>query len=169
MSVAIQGVRTTGIYCRDGCKARPLQRNVSPFRSAVAAEAAGFRPCLRCRPDRVPPFGDADAAGVVGRALSLIAEGVLDEGSEETVARRLGLTARHLRRLFHERVGATPALVARSRRAHFARRLLDETDLRVADIAYAAGFTSVRQLNRVVSSIFRFTPMELRDKSRTPA
>src|SRR5205823_13568858 len=141
------------------CNGRPLPGNVPPYRSAVAAEAAGFRPCLRCRPDRLPPFMDDDAGGLVGRALTLIADGALDEASEDALAQRLGLTARHLRRLFHERVGATPALVARSRRAHFARRLLDETDLRITDIAYAAGFTSVRQMNRVTSAVFRFTPM----------
>src|SRR4029079_4805640 len=101
---------------------------------------------------------EGDAAGLVGRALTLIADGALDRESEEGLACRLGVTARHLRRLFHERVGATPSFVARSRRAHFARRLLDETDLRVSDIAYAAGFESVRQLNRVVLSVFRFTP-----------
>ncbi len=166
MNTAIQGVRTTGIYCRDGCTAKPLARNVAPFRSAVAAEAAGFRPCLRCRPDRLPPFVDADGAGVVGRALSLIAEGALDHGSEDALAQRLGVTARHLRRLFHERVGATPALVASSRRAHFVRRLLDETDLPVSNIAYAAGFATVRQMNRVVAGVFAFTPSELREKRR---
>jgi AraC family transcriptional regulator of adaptative response / DNA-3-methyladenine glycosylase II len=166
MSVSITGVRTTGIYCRDSCTARPLQRNTTPYRSTIAAEAAGFRPCLRCRPDRLPPLADADAAGLVGRALTLIAEGVLDGGSEETLASRLGLTPRHLRRLFHEQVGATPAFVARSRRAHFARRLLDETDLRITDIARAAGFNTVRQMNRVTFDIFRFTPMQLREKRR---
>lgn len=166
MNLAVQAVRTTGIYCRPECGGRPLARNCQPYRSAVAAEAAGYRPCLRCRPDRLPPVMDSDAAGLVGRALALIADGELDDVSEETLARRLGLTARHLRRLFHERVGATPALVARSRRAHFARRLLDESDLRIADIAFAAGFTSVRQMNRVMSDVFRFTPMELREKRR---
>jgi AraC family transcriptional regulator of adaptative response / DNA-3-methyladenine glycosylase II len=166
MNLAVQAVRTTGIYCRPECGGRPLERNCRPYRSAVAAEAAGYRPCLRCRPDRLPPLMDSDAAGLVGRALALIADGQLDDGSEDTLARRLGVTARHLRRLFHERVGATPALVARSRRAHFARRLLDESDLRITDVAFAAGFTSVRQMNRVMSDVFRFTPMELRDKRR---
>ena len=162
----LTGVRTTGIYCRSSCAGRPLARNTSQFASAVAAEAAGFRPCLRCRPDCLPPFVDGDGTGIVGSALSLIAEGALDHASEDAIAQRLGVTARHLRRLFNERVGATPALVARSRRAHFARRLLDETDLRVADIAYAAGFSTVRQMNRVVSSVFAFTPTELREKRR---
>jgi AraC family transcriptional regulator of adaptative response / DNA-3-methyladenine glycosylase II len=166
MVMSLTGVRTTGIYCREGCSGRPLTRNTSTYRSPAAAEAAGLRPCLVCRPDRLPPFVSGDAADVVGRALLLIAEGALDTGSEATLAARVGLTSRHLRRLFHEQVGATPALVARSRRAHFARRLLDETDLRIVDIAYAAGFASVRQMNRVTSSVFRFTPGELRAKRR---
>ncbi len=166
MNDSLTAVRTTGIYCRNTCTGRPLARNTTMFPSAVAAEAAGFRPCLRCRPDRLPPFVDDDCTGVVGAALTLIAEGALDHASEDAIAGRLGVTARHLRRLFHERVGATPALVASSRRAHFARRLLDETDLRVSDIAYAAGFSTVRQMNRVVASVFAFTPTELREKRR---
>lgn len=164
MQLPISGVRTTGIYCRDGCGGRPLERNVTRYGSALAAEARGFRPCLRCRPDRLPPYVSGDGDELVGRALLLVADGALDDESEETLARKLGVTARHLRRLFHERVGATPALVARSRRAHFARRLLDETDLRILDIAYASGFNSVRQMNRVMSSVFHFTPAELREK-----
>lgn len=166
MSFAVTGVHTTGIYCRPTCSGRPLERNTSQYRSAVAAEAAGFRPCLRCRPDRLPPAMDGDCGSLVGRALTLIAEGELDNASEDALAGRLGLTGRHLRRLFNERVGATPALVARSRRAHFARRLLDETDLPVSQIAFAAGFTSVRQMNRVMADVFRFTPAALRAKRR---
>jgi AraC family transcriptional regulator of adaptative response / DNA-3-methyladenine glycosylase II len=166
MTIIFTAVRTTGIYCRDGCPGKPLQRNTRPFSSAIAAEAAGYRPCLRCRPDRLPPLTEDDGAGLVGRALALIGEGALNHGSEEALARRLGVSARHLRRLFCECVGATPALVARSGRAHFARRLLDETDLRIVDVAYAAGFASVRQMNRVMFAVFRFTPMELRAKRR---
>lgn len=164
--MSLSAVRTTGIYCRPDCTARPLPRNVTQFRSNVAAEAAGYRPCLRCRPDRLPPFVDAAAAGLVARALTLIAEGALDNESEDVLARRVGLSARHLRRLFQEQVGATPALVARSRRAHFMRRLLDETDLRVSDIAFAAGFSSVRQMNRVAADVFGFSPVTLREKRR---
>jgi AraC family transcriptional regulator of adaptative response / DNA-3-methyladenine glycosylase II len=166
MSPTINGVRTTGIYCRDGCTAKPLSRNVTPFSSPVAAEAAGFRPCLRCRPDRLPPLVDGDSDALVGRALLLIADGALDEASEDALGKRLGVSARHLRRLFHERVGATPAFVARSRRAHFARRLLDETDLPMFDVAFTSGFASVRQMNRVMRSVFHFTPTELREKRR---
>jgi len=158
-------VRTTGIYCRDGCAGRPKAHNVSRFATAVAAEAAGYRPCLLCRPERVPG-ATSNAHAIVERALVLITEGALDEETEDTLAARLGLTARHLRRLFQEHVGATPAFVARSRRAHFARRLLDETDLRIVDVAGASGFASVRQMNRVMLDVFRFTPAQLRARRR---
>jgi methylphosphotriester-DNA--protein-cysteine methyltransferase len=131
----------------------------------VAAEAAGYRPCLLCRPDRLPDT-TASAHNLVERALVLITGGALDEETEDTLAGRLGVTARHLRRLFQEHVGATPAFVARSRRAHFARRLLDETELRIVDVAGASGFASVRQMNRVMRDVFRFTPAELRARRR---
>src|ERR1700710_2153284 len=123
------GVVTTGIYCRPGCSGNPLARNTRPYTSAAAAEAAGFRPCLRCRPDREPTPGWVEAPELVCRALRGIADGALDDATEDALATRLGVSARHLRRLFDVHVGATPAEVARSRRAHFARRLLDDTDL----------------------------------------
>jgi AraC family transcriptional regulator of adaptative response / DNA-3-methyladenine glycosylase II len=163
----ISGVVTTGIYCRAGCPASPHQHNVTRYASPVAAEAAGFRPCLRCRPDRLPPAYSAEGApGAVQHALLLIGEGGLDEADEEQLGRRVGLSGRQLRRLFLQHIGATPSFVARSRRAHFARRLLDETDLTVTDIAFAAGFSSVRQMNRVMLDSFRFTPTALRAKRR---
>ena len=163
------GVVTTGIYCRSvGCPGQPLRRNTRPFDNAAAAEAAGFRPCLRCRPDRVPEAGWIAAPELVCRAMHCIADGVLDDMTEDDLATRLGVSARHLRRLFAEHVGATPTEVARSRRAHFARRLLDDTDLPMTKIAVAAGFNSVRQMNRVVLEIFQFTPSELRAKRRAP-
>ncbi|MEX2247222.1 MAG: AlkA N-terminal domain-containing protein [Dehalococcoidia bacterium] len=162
----ISAVRTTGIYCRDGCSATPLRRNTMHYPSGVAAEAAGYRPCLRCRPDRLPAAISGNGVALVERALLLIAEGALDDETEDALAGQLGVTARHLRRIFEDHVGATPAFVARSRRAHFARRLLDESDLPVLDIAYAAGFASVRQMNRVMQSVFRFSPRELRAKRR---
>jgi AraC family transcriptional regulator of adaptative response / DNA-3-methyladenine glycosylase II len=159
----ISGVVTTGIYCRAGCPGQPKRSNVQRYASPVAAEAAGFRPCLRCRPDRLPPSQPANGAPEpVQRALVLLGEGTLDEANEEDLARQVGLSGRQLRRLFLQHVGATPALVARSRRAHFARRLLDETDLSVTGITYAAGFSSVRQMNRVMAEVFRFKPTELR-------
>jgi AraC family transcriptional regulator, regulatory protein of adaptative response / DNA-3-methyladenine glycosylase II len=162
------GVVTTGIYCRPGCSGAPLERNTRPYTSAAAAEAAGFRPCLRCRPDREPAPGWVDAPELVCRALRAIADGALDNAAEDALAARLGVSARHLRRLFDAHVGATPADVARSRRAHFARRLLDDTDLSLAHVASAAGFNSVRQFNRVMLDVFRFTPRELRARRRVP-
>lgn len=165
----VNAVHTTGIYCRDGCAGRPKAHNVTRYATAVAAEAAGYRPCLLCRPDRLPDRltdGPGSAHEVVERALVLITAGTLDDETEDGLAARVGVTSRHLRRLFTEHVGATPAFVARSRRAHFARRLLDETDLRVVDIAGASGFASVRQMNRVMLEVFRFTPAQLRARRR---
>jgi AraC family transcriptional regulator of adaptative response / DNA-3-methyladenine glycosylase II len=162
------GVITTGIYCRRGCPATPLRRNTLPFGHPAAAEAAGFRPCLRCRPDRVPDEGWIAAPELVCRAMHSIADGALDDATEDDLAAHLGVSARHLRRLFAEHVGATPSEVARSRRAHFARRLLDDTDLPMTQIASAAGFNTVRQMNRVVHEVFQFTPTELRAKRRQP-
>jgi AraC family transcriptional regulator of adaptative response / DNA-3-methyladenine glycosylase II len=161
-------VVTTGIYCREGCRGRPLAKNTRPYTFAAAAEADGFRPCLQCRPDRDPAPGWVDAPELVCRALRLVADGALDGATENDLAARLGVSARHLRRLFAQHVGATPSEVARSRRAHFARRLLDDTDLPMTRIALAAGFRSVRDMNRVVKDVFRFTPKELRAKRRDP-
>ncbi len=163
----LSAVVTTGIYCRPGCPARPDPRHVRPFAHAAAAEAAGFRACLRCRPYREAP-APAWAAGpeLVCRAVQLIVAGALDDGTEQDLGARLGVSPRHLRRLFTATVGATPDEVARSRRAHFARRLLDDTDLSVTDIAFAAGFGSVRQLNRACRELFRSTPTDLRARRR---
>jgi AraC family transcriptional regulator of adaptative response / DNA-3-methyladenine glycosylase II len=161
-------VVTTGIYCRPGCSGQPLARNTRPYVFAAAAEADGFRPCLRCRPDREPEPGWVDAPELVCRAMRSIADGALDGTTEDELAARLGVSARHLRRLFDAHVGATPAEVARSRRAHLARRLLDETDLSIARVGEAAGFTSVRQMNRVMKDVFHFTPQELRARRREP-
>jgi len=165
--MVVQAVATTGIYCRPECGARPLPGNVSPVASAVAAEALGYRPCLRCRPDRRPTdicVGGAPAP--VAHALDLISGGFLDRFDDDALAAAIGYSTRQLRRLFERHVGATPAFVARSRRAHFARRLLDETNLAMTIIAGAAGFGSVRQMNRVVESIFGFAPSVLRSKRR---
>jgi AraC family transcriptional regulator of adaptative response / DNA-3-methyladenine glycosylase II len=157
-------VRTTGVYCRPICPSRtPLARNVDFFAHPAAAEDAGFRPCRRCRPEAAPGSPDwAGNADLVDRGLRLIDEGALDEGSIDDLAARLHVGGRHLCRLFVEHVGATPDAVARSRRAHLAKRLLVETDLRVADVAFAAGFGSVRQCNDVLKATFRATPTELR-------
>jgi AraC family transcriptional regulator of adaptative response / DNA-3-methyladenine glycosylase II len=166
---AYTAVVTTGIYCRSvGCPGNPKRSNQRPYTYAAAAEAAGYRPCLRCRPDRVPEAGWIDAPELVCRAMRCIVDGALDNGTEDDLAARIGVSARHLRRLFDEHIGATPSQVARSRRAHFARRLLDETDLSIAKVSEAAGFNSVRQMNRVMQEVFHFTPGELRARRRKP-
>jgi AraC family transcriptional regulator, regulatory protein of adaptative response / DNA-3-methyladenine glycosylase II len=161
------GVTTTGIYCRPGCAGRPKPSNVRAYASAVAAEAAGLRPCLRCRPDKEPNGPDwVGPSELVCRALRLIEDGALDQAGVDDLGRRLGVSGRHLRRLFDQQVGAAPDTVARSRRAHFARRLLDETDLPIATICFAAGFNSVRQMNRTMMDTFRYPPTQLRAKRR---
>jgi AraC family transcriptional regulator of adaptative response / DNA-3-methyladenine glycosylase II len=168
-STGFSGVTTTGIYCRPGCPARPRPDHVRPFGSAAAAEAAGFRACLRCRPYRSDPVAAAvGAAGpaLVCRAVQMVLDGALDEGTEARLGARLGVSARHLRRLFLAHVGVTPDQLARSRRAHFARRLLDDTDLPMTDVAFAAGYGSVRQLHRSLREVFRAAPTELRARRR---
>jgi AraC family transcriptional regulator of adaptative response / DNA-3-methyladenine glycosylase II len=159
-------VVTTGIYCRPGCGARPRADNVRTFEVAAAAEAAGFRACLRCRPYRIAGCIPATAPELVCRAVQLMISGLLDDGSEADLAARLGLSPRHLRRMFQQHLGMTPDQFARSRRAHFARRMLDDTDLSIADIAFASGFGSLRQFNRAMREIFRASPQELRSRRR---
>jgi AraC family transcriptional regulator of adaptative response / DNA-3-methyladenine glycosylase II len=159
-------VRTTGIYCRPGCGAKPLAENVRTFELAASAEAAGYRACLRCRPYRVAGAVPDDAPELVCRAVQLIIDGVLDGATEEAVGARLGISARHLRRLFADHLGVTPDGFARSRRAHFARRLLDDTDLGIAEVAFASGFGSLRQFNRTMREVFRAAPSDLRARRR---
>ncbi|MGP4104935.1 helix-turn-helix domain-containing protein [Nonomuraea sp. KM90] len=157
-------VVTTGIYCRPGCGARPLARNIRTYEHPAAAEVAGFRACLRCRPYRVAAPLAAGSPELVCRAWRLIIEGVLDGGTETGLAERVGVSPRHLRRLFLRHLGATPDQLARSRRAHFARRLLDDTDLPVVDVAFASGFGSLRQFNRTMREVFRAAPTALRER-----
>ena len=157
-------VKTTGIYCRPTCPARsPLRKNVQFFACAAAAEAAGYRPCRRCRPDAAPgtPAWNGPLA-TVSRAVRLIEQGALDDGSIDDLAARLGLGGRQLRRLFAVHLGTSPVLVARSRRAHFARALLDATPWPMPQVAREAGFGSVRQFNDVMRSVFQRSPSELR-------
>lgn len=166
-SGAVNTVVTTGIYCRAGCAGRPNPNNTARMRSPAEAEAAGYRACLRCRPDRLPVVPiDANTDAVVAAALVLIGDGFLDRHTEDELGRNVGASARHLRRLFAEAVGATPTQVASSRRAHFARALLDDTDLSVTEVAFAAGFGSVRTMNQVVRSTFKASPTELRRRRR---
>ena len=159
-------VVTTGIYCRPGCGARPRAENVRTFELAASAEAAGFRACLRCRPYRAAGPVAPGAPELVCRAVQLIIEGVLDTGTEVALGARLAVSPRHLRRIFTDQLGITPDQLARSRRAHFARRLLDDTDLTIADVAFASGFTSLRQFNRQMREVFRAPPRDLRDRRR---
>ena len=133
----------------------------------MAAEAAGYRPCLRCRPDRdAGSLRNLPVPQPLGHALMLITDGFLDTHREEVLADRVGYSARQLRRLFVEHIGATPSAIAQSRRAHFARRLIDDTDLDFASVARASGFGSARQLHRATTTIFRFPPSELRARRR---
>jgi AraC family transcriptional regulator, regulatory protein of adaptative response / DNA-3-methyladenine glycosylase II len=158
-------VVTTGIYCRPGCGARPLAKNTVTFEHPAAAEAAGFRACHRCRPYRVAAPLPATAPELVCEAVQQIIGGALDDGGTEAgLADRIGLSPRHLRRLFRLHLGVTPDQLARSRRAHFARRLLDDTDLTVLDIAFASGFGSLRQFNRTMREVFREAPTDLRNR-----
>ncbi len=157
-------VTSTRIYCRPICPAkRPLRKHVRIYASAAAAEAAGFRPCLRCRPE-VAPWTSAwnGTSTTVSRALRLIGEGALDSGDVDALAERLGVTARHMRRLFEEHLGASPIAIAQSRRIHFARTLLTDTSLPITDIAFAAGFNSVRRFNTAMRGTYRMAPREMR-------
>jgi AraC family transcriptional regulator of adaptative response / DNA-3-methyladenine glycosylase II len=163
---AFTAVVTTGIYCQPACSARPRVENTRTFLLAAAAEAAGYRACLRCRPYRYPQAMGWSAPEFVCRGVRLILDGALDRGSEEDLAARLGVSARHLRRLFTAHVGVTPDGLARSARVHFARRLLDDTDLSVTEVAFAAGFGSLRQFNRACRDVFRESPRMLRARRR---
>ena len=143
-------VTSTRIYCRPICPARsPKDENVRYYPTAAAAQAAGFRPCLRCRPEASPGTPAwPGTSSVVSRALRLIGEGALDRDGVEALADRLGVTARHLRRLFLQHLGATPIEVALTRRVHFAKKLLDETPLPIAQIAFAAGLRQPAAIQR---------------------
>jgi AraC family transcriptional regulator of adaptative response / DNA-3-methyladenine glycosylase II len=164
-------VRTTRIFCRPVCPARtPLRRNVEFFANAAAAQAAGYRPCLRCRPEVSPDLPVwAGTSATVNRALRLIDEGALDRGSTGELAGRLGLTDRHLRRLFIEHVGAAPVVVAQTRRTLFAKKLITETSLPFAEIAFQAGFASLRRFNEAMRAVYSRNPKELRRRVLTPA
>ncbi len=157
-------VKTTGVYCRPICPARmPLLKNVEFYLCAAAAEEAGYRPCLRCRPEASPaaPLWQGTAA-TVARALRLIGDGALDRGGVETLAETLGMGARHLRRLFMRHLGATPLAIAQTRRLHFARRLIDETALPLADVAFSAGYASTRRFNAAFKTVYGQAPGSFR-------
>ena len=161
-------VRTTGIYCRPSCPAlTPRRRNVNFYPSAAAAQRAGYRACKRCRPDASPGSPEWDVRGdLAGRALRLIADGIVDREGVPGLAHRLGYSERQLNRTLLAEVGAGPLALARAQRAQTARVLLETTDLPIADVAFAAGFASVRQFNDTVRGVFATTPTGLRSRSR---
>lgn len=164
----ILAVRTTGIYCRPACPARkPLRRNTSFFQTVAAAQAAGYRACRRCLPDAAPGSPEWNLrADTVGAAMRLIADGVVDREGIPGLARRLGYSSRHLNRLLISELGAAPLALARARRAHTARVLLTTTNLPISDIAFAAGFASIRQFNITIREVFAIDPSGLRGDRR---
>ena len=159
-------VRTTGIYCRPSCPARtPALRNVEFHPTAAAAQAAGFRACKRCLPDATPGSPEWDvAADVAGRAMRLISDGVVDREGVDGLAAHVGYTPRHLSRLLTAELGAGPLALARARRAQTARVLIETTDLQFAEIAFAAGFASIRQFNETIREVYALSPSQLRGR-----
>jgi AraC family transcriptional regulator of adaptative response / DNA-3-methyladenine glycosylase II len=159
-------VRTTGIYCRPSCPAvTPKRENVTFYPSAAAAQRAGYRACRRCRPDAAPGSPEWDLrADLVGRAMRLIADGVVDRDGVPGLATRLGYTERHLNRLLTAELGAGPLALARAQRAQTARILIETTDLGLAEIAFAAGFGSVRQFNDTIQEVYARSPSGLRER-----
>jgi AraC family transcriptional regulator of adaptative response / DNA-3-methyladenine glycosylase II len=160
-------VRTTGIYCRPSCPATtPRRDNVVFYRTAAAAQQAGFRACKRCRPDATPGSPEWDsAADVAGRAMRLIADGVVEREGVPGLAAHVGYTPRHLTRLLSRELGAGPLALARAQRAHTARILIDSTTMPLGEVAFAAGFASIRQFNDTVRAVYASTPGELRRRA----
>ena len=164
----VMAVRTTGIYCRPSCPARtPKPTNVEFFRTSAAAHLAGYRACKRCLPEAVPGSPEwnvrEDAAA---RAMRLIADGVVDREGVSALAGRLGYSTRQLTRLLIDELGAGPLALARAQRAHNARHLLVSTPMRASDVAFAAGFASIRQFNDTIGEVFGMTPTALRERAR---
>ncbi|HEX8661590.1 MAG TPA: Ada metal-binding domain-containing protein [Brevundimonas sp.] len=157
-------VKTTGIYCRPVCPARtPKRENMFFVVTAAAAEEAGFRACLRCRPETAPDMGAwRGTSNTVSRALALIEAGALDEGDVDRLAARLGVGERHLRRLFRQHLGAAPVSVAQTRRVLLAKALIHQTDLSMAQVALASGFGSVRRFNETFQALYERPPSALR-------
>jgi len=162
-------VKTTGIYCRPICPARTAKsENVLFFPTAAAAQEAGFRPCLRCRPEAAPDSGawcgvsNTGVSNTVARALVLIEMGVLDENGMDALVERLGVGERQLRRLFAQHLGASPVAVAQTRRVLLAKQLIHETRMPITEIAFAAGFGSIRRFNEVFHDLYQRPPSALR-------
>ena len=164
----IVGVTSTGIYCRPSCPARtPRRANVRFFSTAAAAQGAGFRACMRCRPDAAPGSPEWDVrSDLVARAMRMIGDGVVERDGVSGLARRLGYTERHLTRVVQAELGAGPLAIARARRAQTARLLIETTSLPFASVAFAAGFASIRQFNETVREVFALSPTELRARGR---
>lgn len=165
------GVITTGIYCRPVCPARiPRRENIRLFASAAAAAEAGFRPCLRCRPESAPGTPAwLGSSHTVARALHLLARGVLDEGGMPALARAVGVGERQLARLFQTHLGVSVLAVATTQRLHLAKKLIDETDLPMASVCFAAGFSSIRRFNAVFAEVYGRTPLSLRKGRAAPS
>ena len=166
-------VATTGIYCRPSCPARtPGYANVTFQPTVAACQTAGFRACKRCLPDATPGSPEWDvAADVAGRTMRLIGDGLVDREGVEGLARRVGYTSRHLGRLLTQELGAPPLALARARRAQTARVLIETTDMSLSDVAFASGFSSIRQFNHTVREVYALNPTQLRGRrgaSRTP-
>jgi AraC family transcriptional regulator of adaptative response / DNA-3-methyladenine glycosylase II len=158
------GVRSTRVYCRPVCTVRmPKRENCRFYPSAPAAERDGFRPCLRCRPELAPGFAAVDAsARIVQAAVTLMDDGFLEERSLEMLARRVGVTSRHLRRVFESELGVSPIEYAQTQRLLLAKRLLTDTAMPVTEVAFASGFSSVRRLNALFGERYRMPPSRLR-------
>ena len=165
------GVLTSKVYCRPICPARTaMEKNCRYFSTAAAAAEAGFRPCLRCRPECSPGTPAwLGTPSTVSRALKLIGESGLDDGGVEALAERLGVGSRHLRRLFLRHLGATPSAVAKTQRLHFAKKLIDETSLPMSEIAMAAGYGCVRRFNAAIRDVYKRTPTHIRKLARQVA
>lgn len=167
----ITAVHTTGIYCRPSCPARtPKRSNVIFYPTSAAAHEAGYRACKRCLPEAAPGSPEWDLRrDTVGRAMRLIAEGVVEREGTDSLASRLGYSSRHLTRLLTTELGAGPLALARTQRAHTARMLLTGTDLTVAEVAFSSGFGSIRQCNETIREVFGMTPTELRARRQGPS
>ena len=165
----VTAVLTTGIYCRPSCPARPpFARNIRFYPTAAAAQAAGFRACKRCRPDASPGSPEWNIRGdLVARCMRLIADGTVDRDGVAGLARRVGYTPRQLERILQAELGANPLALARAQRTQTARVLIETTELPFADVAFAAGFSSIRQFNDTVRAVTDLTPTELRRRART--
>ncbi len=169
--VFFTAVKTTGIYCRPVCPVKqPLTKNVTYYPSAAAAERDGYRPCLRCRPETAP-FCQAwnGTRTTVGRALKLIEDGVLDNAGVDKLADRLGIGARHLSRLFQRHLGASPVQTAKTVRLQRAKRLLDDPDLPITEIAFRAGFKSLRRFNAAFAYLYKRPPSSFRGRRPRPS